>query len=164
MSGIVIIGAGQAGSSMAVKIRSLGFPGDVTLIGEEPVAPYQRPPLSKKYLLGEMSLERLYLRPPEFYAAQNINLRLGTKVTAVDTINKLVKLGDETLHYSHLAFATGSKPRLLPTSIGGALDGVFTVRTLADVDAMQTAFEQGGHVLVIGGGYIGLEAAAGAAK
>ena len=164
MSGIVIIGAGQAGSSMAVKLRSLGFQGDVTLIGEEPVAPYQRPPLSKKYLLGEMSLERLYLRPPEFYAAQNINLRLGTKVTAVDTINKLVKLGDETLHYSHLALATGSKPRLLPTSIGGALDGVFTVRTLADVNAMQTAFEQGGHVLVIGGGYIGLEAAAVAAK
>ena len=164
MSGIVIIGAGQAGSSMAVKLRSLGFQGDVTLIGEEPVAPYQRPPLSKKYLLGEMSLERLYLRPPEFYATQNINLRLGTKVTAVDTINKSVKLGDETLHYSHLAFATGSKPRLLPTSIGGALDGVFTVRTLADVDAMQTAFEQGGHVLVIGGGYIGLEAAAVAAK
>ena len=164
MSGIVIIGAGQAGSSMAVKLRSLGFQGDVTLIGEEPVAPYQRPPLSKKYLLGEMSLERLYLRPPEFYATQNINLRLGTKVTAVDTINKSVKLGDETLHYSHLALATGSKPRLLPTSIGGALDGVFTVRTLADVDAMQTAFEQGGHVLVIGGGYIGLEAAAVAAK
>ena len=164
MSGIVIIGAGQAGSSMAVKLRSLGFQGDVTLIGEEPVAPYQRPPLSKKYLLGEMSLERLYLRPPEFYATQNINLRLGTKVTAVDTINKSVKLGDETLHYSHLAFATGSKPQLLPTSIGGALDGVFTVRTLADVDAMQTAFEQGGHVLVIGGGYIGLEAAAVAAK
>ena len=72
MSGIVIIGAGQAGSSMAVKLRSLGFQGDVTLIGEEPVAPYQRPPLSKKYLLGEMSLERLYLRPPEFYATQNI--------------------------------------------------------------------------------------------
>ena len=95
MSGIVIIGAGQAGSSMAVKLRSLGFQGDVTLIGEEPVAPYQRPPLSKKYLLGEMSLERLYLRPPEFYATQNINLRLGTKVTAVDTINKSVKLGDE---------------------------------------------------------------------
>ena len=164
MSGIVIIGAGQAGSSMAVKLRSLGFQGDVTLIGEEPVAPYQRPPLSKKYLLGEMSLERLYLRPPEFYATQNINLRLGTKVTAVDTINKSVKLGDETLHSSHLALATGSKPRLLPTSIGGALDGVFTVRTLADVDAMQTAFEQGGHVLVIGGGYIGLEAAAVAAK
>ena len=160
----MIIGAGQAGSSMAVKLRSLGFQGDVTLIGEEPVAPYQRPPLSKKYLLGEMSLERLYLRPPEFYATQNINLRLGTKVTAVDTINKSVKLGDETLHYSHLALATGSKPRLLPTSIGGALDGVFTVRTLADVDAMQTAFEQGGHVLVIGGGYIGLEAAAVAAK
>lgn len=164
MSGIVIIGAGQAGSSMAVKLRSLGFQGDVTLIGEEPVVPYQRPPLSKKYLLGEMSLERLYLRPLEFYATQNINLRLGTKVTAVDTINKSVKLGDETLHYSHLAFATGSKPRLLPTSIGGALDGVFTVRTLADVDAMQAAFEQGGHVLVIGGGYIGLEAAAVAAK
>ena len=111
MSGIVIIGAGQAGSSMAVKLRSLGFEGDVTLIGEEPVAPYQRPPLSKKYLLGEMSLERLYLRPPEFYATQNINLRLGTKVTAVNTINKSVKLGDETLHYAHLAFTTGSKPQ-----------------------------------------------------
>jgi 3-phenylpropionate/trans-cinnamate dioxygenase ferredoxin reductase subunit len=77
MSGIVIIGAGQAGSSLAIKLRSLDYPGAITLIGEEPYAPYQRPPLSKTYLLGEMALERLYLRPEELYRDQNIELRLG---------------------------------------------------------------------------------------
>ncbi|MDO7736156.1 MAG: FAD-dependent oxidoreductase, partial [Planktomarina temperata] len=82
MSGIVIIGAGQAGSSLAIKLRTLGYEGAVTLIGEEPYAPYQRPPLSKTYLLGEMALERLYLRPQELYRDHNIELRLAAQVTA----------------------------------------------------------------------------------
>ena len=164
MSGIVIIGAGQAGSSLAIKLRALGYQGTVTLIGEEPYAPYQRPPLSKTYLLGEMALERLYLRPEEVYRDQNIELRLGTQVTAIDPVAQVISLGAETLSYDQLALTTGSTPRLLPEAIGGRLQNVFAVRGLADVDAMRPAFEGGGHVLIIGGGYIGLEAAAVAAK
>lgn len=164
MSGIVIIGAGQAGSSLAIKLRALGYQGTVTLIGEEPYAPYQRPPLSKTYLLGEMALERLYLRPEEVYRDQNIELRLGTQVTAIDPVAQVISLGAETLNYDQLALTTGSTPRLLPEAIGGRLKNVFAVRGLADVDAMRPAFERGGHVLIIGGGYIGLEAAAVAAK
>jgi len=164
MSGIVIIGAGQAGSSLAIKLRALGYQGTVTLIGEEPYAPYQRPPLSKTYLLGEMALERLYLRPEEVYRDQNIELRLGTQVTAIDPVAQVISLGAETLSYDQLALTTGSTPRLLPEAIGGRLQNVFAVRGLADVDAMRPAFERGGHVLIIGGGYIGLEAAAVAAK
>ena len=164
MSGIVIIGAGQAGSSLAIKLRTLGYQGTVTLIGEEPYAPYQRPPLSKTYLLGEMALERLYLRPEEVYRDQNIELRLGTQVTAIDPVAQVISLGAETLSYDQLALTTGSTPRLLPEAIGGRLKNVFAVRGLADVDAMRPAFERGGHVLIIGGGYIGLEAAAVAAK
>lgn len=164
MSGIVIIGAGQAGSSLAIKLRALGYQGTVTLIGEEPYAPYQRPPLSKTYLLGEMALERLYLRPEEVYRDQNIELRLGTQVTAIDPVAQVISLGAETLSYDQLALTTGSTPRLLPEVIGGRLKNVFAVRGLADVDAMRPAFERGRHVLIIGGGYIGLEAAAVAAK
>ena len=164
MSGIVIIGAGQAGSSLAIKLRALGYQGTVTLIGEEPYAPYQRPPLSKTYLLGEMALERLYLRPEEVYRDQNIELRRGTQVTAIDPVAQVISLGAETLSYDQLALTTGSTPRLLPEAIGGRLKNVFAVRGLADVDAMRPAFEGGGHVLIIGGGYIGLEAAAVAAK
>jgi len=164
MSGIVIIGAGQAGSSLAIKLRSLDYPGAITLIGEEPYAPYQRPPLSKTYLLGEMALERLYLRPKELYRDQNIELRLGTQVTAIDPVAGVITLGAETLHYGQLALTTGSIPRALPEAIGGRLKNVFAMRGLADVDAMRPAFENGGHILIIGGGYIGLEAAAVAAK
>ena len=163
MTHIVVVGAGQAGSSLVCKLRALGFDGDITLIGEEPVVPYQRPPLSKKYLLGDMDLERLYLRPEQYYADQNITLKLGQTVDAIDARSQTLKLGDETLNYDHLALTTGSTPRQLPAAIGGDLDRVFAVRTLADVDAMQTAFDTGGHVLIIGGGYIGLEAAAVAA-
>lgn len=163
MSRIVIIGAGQAGSSLAVKLRALGFDGDITLIGEEPVPPYQRPPLSKKYMLGEMEVERLYLRPEAFYAEQNITLRTNARVTAIDPQAKTVTLDNEVLPYDQLALTTGSTPIRLPDAIGGGLGGVYTVRTLADADAMAPEFTEGRHVLVIGGGYIGLEAAAVAA-
>jgi len=163
MSGIVIIGAGQAGASLAIKLRALGYKGDVTLIGEEKFLPYQRPPLSKKYLLGDMALDRLYLRPRDFYTEQLISLRLGAHVTAINPTAKTISISDETISYDHLALTTGSTPRLLPAAIGGRLNGVFAVRSLADVGAMQPAFESGGHVLIIGGGYIGLEAAAVAA-
>ena len=164
MAGIIIIGAGQAGSSMAIKLRALGCGADITLIGAEPVVPYQRPPLSKKYMLGEMDVERLYLRPEAFYRDKNINLVTGVSVTAIDRAAKTVTLDtNEVLSYDMLALTTGSHPRTLPAAIGGDLTGVFTVRTLADADAMAPYFTEGKRVLIIGGGYIGLEAAAVAA-
>ncbi|MEM8582035.1 MAG: FAD-dependent oxidoreductase [Pseudomonadota bacterium] len=164
MSHIVVIGAGQAGASLVAKLRSLGHAGQITLIGEEPAPPYQRPPLSKAYLLGEMSEERLYLRPEDFYAEQNITLRLGSPVTEIDAAGKTVKVGSDLLAYDQLALTTGSIPRRLPGAIGGDLQNVFTVRTLADVDAMRPQMVAGKSVLIVGGGYIGLEAAAVAAK
>lgn len=164
MSHVVVIGAGQAGASCVAKLRNSGFDGEITLIGAEAALPYQRPPLSKAYLLGEMALERLFLRPASFYEENNITLRLGEPVTAIDADAQSVRLGDESIAYDELVLATGSIPRRLPDAIGGNLDGVFTVRDLADVDAMAPEFAEGKHVLVVGGGYIGLEAAAVAAK
>ncbi|MGR3546472.1 MAG: NAD(P)/FAD-dependent oxidoreductase [Roseovarius sp.] len=164
MSGVVVIGAGQAGASLVAKLRSEGYEGPITLIGEEPVPPYQRPPLSKKYLLGEMALERLYLRPESYYAEAGIDLRLGVRVTAIDRAARSVVMGAERLGYEHLVLATGSRPRHLPAAIGGDLGGVHVVRTLADVDAMAPGFRPGARVLIVGGGYIGLEAAAVAAS
>ena len=160
MSKVVVIGAGQAGSSLVAKLRSLGFEGDITLIGEETDPPYQRPPLSKAYLLGEMDRERLYLRPEKFYEEQNIILKLGTPVAGLNTAAKTVSVGGETISYDQLAFTTGSTPRHLPERIGGTLKGVHVVRTLADVDAMAPTCRAGKTALVVGGGYIGLEAAA----
>ena len=165
MSGIVVIGAGQAGSALVAKLRSLGHDGPLTLIGAETDPPYQRPPLSKAYLLGEMPRERLWLRPPSFYAEQGIALRTGVAATAIDRAARRVSLSDGTaLDYDRLALTTGARPRRLPAALGGDLGGVFTVRTLADVDAMAPAMRPGARLLVVGGGYIGLEAAAVARK
>ena len=164
MSHIVVVGAGQAGSSLVVKLRETGFDGQITLIGDEAAPPYQRPPLSKAYLLGEMPRERLFLRPEAFYAERDIALRTGAAVTAIDPAAKTLDLGGESLSFDQLALTTGSLPRRLPDAIGGSLDGLYYVRTLADVDAMATEFSEGRRLLIVGGGYIGLEAAAVAAK
>ena len=163
MAHIVVVGAGQAGSSLVSKLRNSGFEGKVTLIGAEPHPPYQRPPLSKKYLLGDMPLDRLYLRPETFYREQNITLRLGLPITKIDPNGRSILLDNEVVSYDHLALTTGSVPRSLPTAIGGALDGVHVVRDLRDVDAMAPRFDAKARVLIVGGGYIGLEAAAVAA-
>ncbi len=164
MGHVVVIGAGQAGASCVAKLRNGGYDGDVTLIGAEPVAPYQRPPLSKVYLMGEMPLDRLFLRPERFYAENDIALRTDARVDAIDVAAQTVTLSGETLAYDDLVLATGSEPRRLPAAIGGDLGNVFTVRDLADADAMAPHFKDGARVLIIGGGYIGLEAAAVAAK
>ena len=164
MHKVIVIGAGQAGASCVAKLRNGGFEGAVTLIGEEPVPPYQRPPLSKAYLMGDMALERLFLRPESFYAEHDIDLRMSTRVTAIDAAAQTVSVGDAVLPYDDLVLATGSTPNRLPEAIGGALDGVFVVRDLADVDAMAPRFKDGAKVLIVGGGYIGLEAASVAAK
>jgi 3-phenylpropionate/trans-cinnamate dioxygenase ferredoxin reductase subunit len=163
MGGIVVVGAGQAGASLAAKLRAEGYAGPLTLVGDEPVPPYQRPPLSKKYLLGEMEVERLYLRPLSFYAEQGIDLRLGVPVTAIDRAARTITLGGEALGWDQLALTTGALPRRLPAAAGGALAGVHVVRKLADVDGMAPAFAPGRRVVIVGGGYIGLEAAAVAA-
>ncbi|EBA13691.1 NAD(P)/FAD-dependent oxidoreductase [Roseobacter sp. CCS2] len=165
MPHVVVVGAGQAGASLVAKLRTIGFEGEITLIGAEKVPPYQRPPLSKAYLLGEMAEERLYLRPAEFYTNHNITLRLDTRVTAIDSAARTLTLSDGThLTYDELALTVGAHPRTLPSAIGGMLDGVFAMRDLSDADTMAPAFTAGSRVLIIGGGYIGLEAAAVASK
>ena len=164
MGGILIIGAGQAGASLAQKLRADGFGGDVTLVGDEPVPPYERPPLSKAYLMGEMERERLYLRPPSIYDDKDIKLRLGTPVDTIDVRKKSVMIGADSLSYDQLALAVGSLPNRLPHEMSRDLAGIHTVRTLADIDRIRPRCSQGARVLVVGGGYIGLEAAAVAAK
>ena len=163
MKKVVVIGAGQAGASLVIKLRESGFKGPITLVGSEPHPPYQRPPLSKKYLLGEMALDRMFLRPESYYAEQNISLELGQTVHRINRENKAIQFGKKIIPYDDLVLATGSWPRRLPAAIGGRIKKVFTMRNLADADAMASEFVEGRHVLIIGGGYIGLEAAAVAA-
>lgn len=160
MTKIVVVGAGQAGAACVARLRSDGFDGEITLIGEESAPPYQRPPLSKKYLLGEMELERLYLRPESYYPENAIDLHLDMTVEAIDREAKCVVSGETRVPYDHLVLTTGSHPRHLPASIGGDLGGVHVVRGLSDVDAMAPSVQEGARVLIVGGGYIGLEAAA----
>jgi 3-phenylpropionate/trans-cinnamate dioxygenase ferredoxin reductase subunit len=158
---IVVIGAGQAGASLVAKLRALGHVGPLTLVGDEPVPPYQRPPLSKAYLKGEMALERLFLRPPSFYEAEGIELLTGTPAAAVDRAGCEVVLADgRRLPYDLAALTTGARPRRLPATIGGALPGVLVMRGLPDADALGARVADTPRALVVGGGYIGLEAAA----
>ena len=119
MSRIVVIGAGQAGEALVAKLRNLDDQCSIDLVGKEDVLPYQRPPLSKKYLLGEMPLERLYLRPESFYTDNHITLHLGDTVTGINRREKSIVTTRQSLTYDHLVFATGSWPRRLPAAIGG---------------------------------------------
>lgn len=160
---VAVIGGGQAAASCVARLRAKGFDGAITLFAEEPVVPYQRPPLSKKYLTGEMALDRLFLRPEKFYEDQDVSLRLGVPVSTIDKVARTLRAGSATVSWDRLVLATGARPRLLPPAIGGDLPGVYAVRTLADVDAMAPEFVAGRRVLIVGGGYIGLEAAAVAA-
>jgi len=165
MSHFIIIGAGQAGATLAETLRKNGSEGTITMIGAEPHPPYQRPPLSKAYLLGDMALERLFLRPEAWYGEHNVTLREGCTAEAINAGAQTVTLTNgEVLRYDKLALTTGAEPHRLPARIGGDLAGVYTVRSLADVEAMKPEFVAGRKVLIIGGGYIGLEAAAVAAK
>ncbi|MBE9637757.1 NAD(P)/FAD-dependent oxidoreductase [Salipiger mangrovisoli] len=164
MGHVVVIGAGQAAASLVARLRTKGFDGEITVIGNEAEPPYQRPPLSKAYLLGEMEKERLYLRPRAYYDEQKITLMLGEPALSVDTGARQVIAGGREIAYDELVFCTGSAPRRLPAAIGGDLDGVCVVRGLADVEAMRPRFAEGARVLIVGGGYIGLEAAAVARK
>ena len=157
----MIVGGGQAGFALAAKLRALKDGRPITLIGAEPELPYQRPPLSKKYLMGEMAFERLLYRPAGWYADQAITLRLASFVETIDRAAGEVWLQDGSrVAYDTLALATGATPRRLPAAIGGDLEGVHVMRSRADADALAAVMKPGRRLLVIGGGYIGLEAAA----
>lgn len=158
---LVIVGAGQAGFALAAKLRALKDTRPITMIGAEEVYPYQRPPLSKKYLLGEMSFDRLTFRPDNWFAENDVEVRLSTYVEEIDREKKTVRMQDgSVLEYETLALTTGSTPRTLPASIGGELAGVYTVRDKRDADRLAEEMKSGRRLLIIGGGYIGLEAAA----
>ncbi|MGB7288418.1 MAG: FAD-dependent oxidoreductase [Salaquimonas sp.] len=157
---IIAIGAGQAAIAFAAKMRQLDETAQITIIGEEESLPYQRPPLSKKYMTGEMEAERLLLRPEDWYEENSINRLLSTKVTAIDLANKTVKTSDAELPFDKLIITTGSRPRALPEALGGNLKGVYALRDLKDANAIGAEITEGKQALIIGGGYIGLEAAA----
>ena len=157
---IVIVGAGQAGIKAAETLRMKGHDGDVLLIGEEIWPPYQRPPLSKAYLKGEMSEDRLFLKAADYYDKANITLMTGSRVTAIDpTGHQLTYADGRTQSWSKLLLATGTRARALPLS-GGDLDGVFALRGMDDTNRIGLALEAAQSVAIIGGGYIGMEFAA----
>ena len=164
MDHIAVVGAGQAGATLCETLRRRGHAGRLTLWGDEPHPPYQRPPLSKGYLLGEMTRERLFLRPADFWDDLGVELHLGQRIDAIDPVARTLTHAGGTEGWDALALTTGAAPRRLPAAIGGDLAGVHTVRSLADIDALAPDLHADGRLLVVGGGYIGLEAAAVARK
>jgi len=155
------VGAGQAAFALAAKLRALKDVRPITVIGAEEVYPYQRPPLSKKYLLGEMPFDRLTFRPDAWYAENEVEVRLSTFVEEIDRGARRIRMQDgSVLEYHTLALTTGATPRKLPAGIGGDLDGVYVMRSKRDADELAGEMRPGRRLLVIGGGYIGLEAAA----
>jgi 3-phenylpropionate/trans-cinnamate dioxygenase ferredoxin reductase subunit len=158
---VVIVGAGHGGAQVALALRTNGFEGSILMIGRESEPPYERPPLSKEYLARDKEFDRLYIRPPQFWVDKNVTLKLGTEVTSVDAAAHQVTLGDgSTVTYGKLVWAAGGDPRKL-TCAGADLGGVHAVRTREDVDRLMGELDAGAkQVVVIGGGYIGLEAAA----
>ncbi|MGB7374323.1 NAD(P)/FAD-dependent oxidoreductase [Pontixanthobacter sp.] len=160
-SDIIIVGTGHGGAHAAIALRQNGHEGSITMIGRERDAPYERPPLSKEYLAREKPFERIHIRPPAFWADKNIDLRLGHPVVEMDALRKVVTLGDDSqMSYRKLVWATGGDARRLSCP-GDDLDGVFTVRNRADADRIMASLDAGAQTaVIIGGGYVGLEAAA----
>lgn len=157
---VLIVGAGQAGAQAAISLRQGGFAGTIGLVGDEPEVPYERPPLSKDYLAGDKPFDRMLLRPETFWTDRQVTLRLGTRVQAVDpAAHSVTTATGETIGYGQLIWSTGGSPRALPVP-GGDLAGVHVIRTRADVDALRGELDGATRIAVIGGGYIGLEAAA----
>lgn len=158
---VVIVGAGHGGAQCAIALRQGGFTGTVAMIGREPEPPYERPPLSKEYFAREKTFDRLYIRPPQFWEEKQIDMVLGTEVLSVDPVARQLALSDgRTCTYGTLVWATGGDPRRL-TCPGADLAGVHAVRTKADCDQLMGEIDGGvRNIAVIGGGYIGLEAAA----
>ncbi len=157
---VVIVGGGHGGAQVAVMLRTQKFAGSIAIVGEEPELPYERPPLSKEYFAGEKEFERIRLRPAKYWDEREVTMLLGQRVVSVDPVaHRVTTDGGETITYGKLVWATGGAPRMLPIP-GGDLPGVQGVRTRADADAMKAASETAAQIVVIGGGYIGLEAAA----
>lgn len=163
MSGVVIIGAGQAGLQCAATLRDGGYDGAITLLGEEPHLPYQRPPLSKAVLLGKQGANEVALRDAAWFTGQRIAFHAGARATAIDRAVRRVETTMGAMQYDHLVLATGAHARgmVLP---GAGLDGVLTLRSLNDALALKAAIDAASNVVVIGGGFIGLEVAAVAAR
>jgi 3-phenylpropionate/trans-cinnamate dioxygenase ferredoxin reductase subunit len=160
---IVIAGGGHAAGQAAVSLRHDGFTGRIVIVGEEPYLPYQRPPLSKKFLAGELEIDRLLLRHERFYAEHNVEVRLSTRVETIDRESKQVALSDgDPLSYDRLVLAIGSQVRKLDIP-GSDLEGIHYLRSIDDVLSMRAGFKPGAQMIVIGAGYIGLEVAAVAA-
>ncbi len=160
MAGVVIIGAGHAAGQASASLRQEGYEGDITIVGDEPHIPYQRPPLSKQYLAGEQGLDRVYLRPQKFYDDKNVTVLTGVTATAINTSEQTVTTDTAgTLTYDDLIIATGSRPRIL-NAPGSDLAGIHYLRTIADVDGIRAEMEEGKRLVIVGGGYIGLEVAA----
>jgi 3-phenylpropionate/trans-cinnamate dioxygenase ferredoxin reductase component len=161
---IVIIGAGQAGAQAIATLRAEGFSGALTMVGDEPYAPYQRPPLSKAYLSGSMERERLFLKPDAFYTEAKCDLIPSASAKSIDRARKTIALSDgRSLTYDKLLIATGSRVRRIPIR-GADLKGVHYLRGIGDVDSLRPALIKGARLAVVGGGYIGLEVAAVAVK
>jgi 3-phenylpropionate/trans-cinnamate dioxygenase ferredoxin reductase subunit len=161
---LIIVGAGQAATQAVQTLRAEGFDGPITLIGDEAYAPYQRPPLSKAYLLGSFARDRLFLKSDAFYSESGCELMLNTRVQAIHRAEKTVELSDgRRLPYDKLLLTTGTRVRKLRCP-GADLPGVHYLRDIADVDGLQTVFKSGARIAIVGGGYIGLEVAAVAAK
>jgi 3-phenylpropionate/trans-cinnamate dioxygenase ferredoxin reductase component len=159
MPKFVVLGGGHAAGQAVASLRQDGFEGEIDLIGDEPFLPYQRPPLSKQYLSGEHTIERVYLRAATFYTERKVALHLGVRGERIDPGAHTVTLSNgETLHYDKLLIATGSRARKLSIA-GSDLVGVHYLRTIADVDAIRAAFGTAKRVTIAGGGYIGLEVA-----
>lgn len=157
---LVIIGAGQAAAQAVTSLKAEGYGKPIIVIGDEPYLPYQRPPLSKAYLGGEMTEDRLELKAPAFYAEAGAEMRLSTRVTRIFPVGKEVELSDGArLTYGALLIATGTRARALPVP-GAELPGVFSIRSIVDVKHFRAAAQPGERLVIIGGGYIGLETAA----
>lgn len=157
---IVIVGGGQAAGQAAASLRQEGCDDRILLLAEEPHIPYQRPPLSKQYLAGTQGLDRVHLRPASFYRTKNIEVRPGVRVERLDLSGKTATCANgETISYRKLLLATGARPRRLRVP-GGDLPGVYYLRTIGDVDAIRADLRPGRRLVVVGGGYIGLEVAA----
>lgn len=158
---LVIIGAGQAALTLAETLRRAGDTRSIVLLGDEAFPPYQRPPLSKAYLSGDMARERLWLKPEAWYAANAVALQTGARVAQIDREAGCVALaGGDRVGYAELVIATGSRPRPFPIERGGSLPGVHMIRDMADIDRLVPYLDRANRVVVIGGGYIGLESAA----
>ncbi len=161
---VLIIGAGHAAGQLAASLRMEGYGGAIRIIGDELYPPYQRPPLSKQLLSGDMELDQVYLKPDAFYADNDVELTLGRRVESIDRTARSVTLDNgDVVSYDKLALTTGTRVRKL-TIPGADLDGIDYVRTVDDTLALRDRFSPGGHMVVVGGGYIGLEVAAAATK